>query len=256
MKTLIINSELQLKEIEFTNSNEVYKFCGYKIDKNYVCLHKLNRCEYIIEIWGKHAKKTYNFNNFELSGKCAFLVKKQGFTEYIDIDIELFNKIITMKDLIFDKKEYNNDKAENIIKKTDIDKDNNIDENNDREHDNDENDENDENDDVNNENYNNNEDDNNEDHDNNEDDNNEDDDNRDIEDMEDNDDNECNEDNVIVSESPQFSFYSKKDKFKDKSNDNTFDKLLIDKNKININEIISNQLEKESYIYSSDEDDV
>ena len=236
MKTLIISSEQKLKEIECSTLNDLYKLCGYKVDKNYICIDTLEKGEYTIEFWGKISKKTYNFNNIKLSGKCAIVAKKQE-VGYIDIDTEQFNSIINIKKNL-----------DNI----DIDIDGNDNDNNEDNDDNDDNDDNEVNDDNedNEDNEDNDENEDNEDNDENED-------NEDIEDNEDNqenDDNDEDDDNDRISGNQNKCFYNKNYKSKDKNNDTTLDKLFNDKNKISINEIICNQLEHETYIYSSDED--
>ena len=261
MKSLIINKNTEIKEILDINLDELYKLCGYRNNNNFVCLHTVKTNIGIIEFWGKKSKNTYIYKNLQLYGKCVILLNKET---YENLTIDLFN-------FHFNSSIDSN----NIVKVNDNDEYTKKDDNNEDDNNEDDNNEDDNNEDDNNED-NNNEDNNNEDYNeevdneevDNEDDDNEDDDNEEVNPNDEDDDNNEDEDDNNEDEDDGDDNYNEcviknqdkktnKNSIKNikKKDENIYDKGFInDKSKIDINDLISDELVPEVYVYTSDED--
>ena len=88
MKSIIINNLKILSEIEYSNIDDLYLNCGFKNNKQFICLKTLITPNGRLEFWGKKTKISYKYYDIELYSKCAILLFKDV---YCDLTIDEFN---------------------------------------------------------------------------------------------------------------------------------------------------------------------
>ena len=94
MKTLVIDTNCNIKEVDFVyeNFSELYKKCGYRSCNNYVCIESVDTKSGTLEFWGKKSKSGYEYFTRILYGKCCIVLKNAN--EIQELTIEEYNKNI------------------------------------------------------------------------------------------------------------------------------------------------------------------
>ena len=94
MKTLVIDTNCKIKEVDFVceNFSELYKKCGYRSCNNYVCIESVDIECGTLEFWGKKSKSGYLYFNRMLYGKCCIVLKNNNGIQ--ELTIEEYNKNI------------------------------------------------------------------------------------------------------------------------------------------------------------------
>ena len=94
MKTLVIDTNCNIKEVDFVyeNFSELYKKCGYRSCNNYVCIESVDIEGRTLEFWGKKSKSGYEYFKLILYGKCCIVLKNANGIQ--ELTIEEYNKNI------------------------------------------------------------------------------------------------------------------------------------------------------------------
>lgn len=107
MITIILikkNGDLEEKNVKKIDKTQIYKFCNYKSDKDFSCLHSYTNKSACYEIYGKTSGKANHENKYELPPPIdeqlffgSLVILKKSNDEYCDLSMEEWEK--TYEDL-------------------------------------------------------------------------------------------------------------------------------------------------------------
>jgi hypothetical protein len=113
------NSSFTLLKVKNVTEENIYKKCGYKTSVNFKKIYTWDLGDKNIELWSKedlNIKKYIQHNIFtkysiklNANNKCIFLLKNRE--QFINLDIDAFNKFFDLKEAI----EVSNDENNNDI---------------------------------------------------------------------------------------------------------------------------------------------